>query len=69
LRGAKQLVEVRQLRRVVAPCAADRTVRVDQEGRSVGDVLVAAELSRYAESVDRLGIPVGQEREVQVESL
>src|SRR6266536_6132942 len=69
LRGAKQLVEVRHLGRVVAPCAADRTVLVDEERASIRDATVAAELPFDAERLHRLVVPVREEREVQVERL
>src|SRR5439155_1789142 len=69
LRGAKQLVEVRHLGRVVAPCAADRTVLRDEERASIRDATVAAELPFDAERLHRLLVPVREEREVQVERL
>src|SRR6185437_15899168 len=69
LRGAKQLVEVRHLGRLVPPCAADRTVLVDEECAALADGLVPAELGLDAECTHRLAVPVREEREVQVERL
>src|SRR5436190_19875980 len=69
LRGAKQLVEVRQLGRVVAPCAADRTVLVDEKRGPLADAAMSAELAFDAERPSRVAVPVGEEREAQVEGL
>ncbi len=49
LRGANQLVEVRHLGRVVAPCAADRTVLRDEERASIRDATVPPEVPFDAE--------------------
>src|SRR5207247_6377967 len=69
LRGAKKLVEVRHLGRVVAPCAADRTVLVDEERASIGDATVGAELALDSERPHRLFVPVREEGKVQVQRL
>src|SRR5437899_1164171 len=69
LRGAKKLVEVRHLGRVVAPCAADRTVLVDEERASIGDATVAAEVALDSEGLHPLLVPVREERKVQVQRL
>src|SRR5881394_2467925 len=69
LRGAKQLVEVRQLGRVVAPCAADRTVLVDEERGPLADAAMSAELAFDAERPRRVAVPVREKREAQIEGL
>src|SRR5207248_435793 len=66
---SKQLVEVRHLAVVVAPGGADRAVAGGQEGRAHGDVPVTAELASDPEALNGVGVPVGHEREVQVEGL
>ena len=69
-RGREQLVEVRYLAGIVTPCAADRTAAFDQEGRSLGDVLQAAELVGDAEPPHGVAVPVGQELDLaEVERL
>jgi hypothetical protein len=69
-RGREQLVEVRYLAGIVTPCAAHRTAAFDQEGRSLGDVLQAAELVSDAEPAYGVAVPVGQELDLtEVECL
>src|SRR5439155_9025832 len=70
LRGREQLVEVGHLAGVVAPCAADRTPALDEEGRSFGNVLHAAEHVRDPESPHGVRVPVGDELDLtEVERL
>src|SRR5436190_10122195 len=69
LDGREQHVEVRQFRDLVAPGAADGAFTVDEERRPRGDVLEAAVVEGDAEAVRRVGVPVRQEREVEVERL
>src|SRR6266536_6627386 len=69
-RGREQLVEVGHLAGVVTPCAADRTAAPDEEGRSLGDLLHAAELERDPEAPRRVGVPVGEKLDIaEVERL
>src|SRR3954464_8493881 len=65
----EQGVEVRQLRRLVGPGALHDAPAADEERRACGDVLQAAEIEGDAESPGRLGVPVGEEREIEVERL
>jgi len=68
--GREQLVEVRNLPRIVTPCAAHRTAALDQEGRPFGHVLQSAELVSDAEPAHGVGVPVGQELDLaEVERL
>src|ERR1700746_1971880 len=66
LGGGEELVEVRERRRPVAPCAADRAAAVDQERRPIGDVAEAAWLDGYVQPVRRLAVPVREQGEVEV---
>ena len=68
-RRREDLVEVRDLRRLVAPRRAHDSVPVDQERGARRDVLQPAVVERDAEAVRRLAVPVGEEREVEVERL
>src|SRR6186997_3276370 len=69
-RGREQLVEVRYLAWIVTPCAAHRTAALDQEGRSLGDVLQPAELLGDAEPAHRVAVPIGQELDLaEIEGL
>ena len=68
--GREERVQVGHLARLVSPCAADRTALVDQERRSLGHVAHAAvRRGAMPKPRDRLGVPVGEEREVEVERL
>jgi hypothetical protein len=70
LRGREQLVEVGHLAGVVTPCAADRTAALDEEGRSLGDVIHAAVLMGDPEAAHRVSVPVREELDVaEVERL
>src|ERR671931_360295 len=68
-RHGRERVEVRDLRIAVSPRGADRSGSVDEERRAHRYVLVAAELARDSEAVDRIRVPIGEKREVQVERL
>src|SRR5205809_887995 len=68
-RGVEQDVEVGELARLVPPCGADRTARLDEERRTFRDACETAELVRDVEGPHRLAVPVREEREVQVERL
>jgi hypothetical protein len=56
-RGREQLVEVGHLAGVVAPCAADRTAALDEEGRPLRHVLHPAELVHNLEAAHRIAVP------------
>jgi hypothetical protein len=69
LRGGEELVEVRNLGRAVQPRAAHDSVLTDQERRALGDVAEPSVLEGDAEAVRRVGVPVGEQRKVEVERL
>jgi hypothetical protein len=69
LRGGEELVEVRNLGRTVQPRAAHDAVLPDQERRALRDVAEPSVLEGDAEAVRRVGVPVGEQREVEVERL
>src|SRR4029077_4323332 len=68
-RGGDQLVDVGQLARLVGPCATDDSVDSDEKRAARGYVPHAVVFVLDAEAVGRIGVPVGQEREVEVERL
>src|SRR5579859_4684186 len=67
--GADELVEIRQLARLVCPCAADHAAGVEKERAAPRDVPHPVVLEGDAEAVRRFRIPVGEERKVEVERL
>src|SRR4029077_17291154 len=68
-RGLDQDVDVSQLARLVGPRAAHDSVGVEQKRGARGDVAHPVVLVLDAEAVGRFGVPVGEEREVEVEGL
>src|SRR5579875_2571106 len=68
-RGGENLVEVGQLVVRVLPGTADDPLRVEQEGAPARDVAHPPVLEGDAEAARRLGVPVGEQREVEVEGL
>src|SRR5204862_6783142 len=69
LRGPNQLVEVRDLRVLVAPGSPNRALAVDEESGAPRDVLETPEIPRNAKALHRLAVPVREQSEVQIERL
>src|SRR5581483_2946983 len=67
--GFQDLVEVRQLRRLVRPRGADDPVGADEEDRARRDVPEAAEVEGDAEAARRVAVEVGEQGKVEVEGL
>src|SRR5438128_3614373 len=68
-RGLEELVQVGQLARLVGPRTADDAFGVDEKRTASRYVPHAVVVEGHVEAVGRFGVPVGEQRKVEIERL